>query len=293
MGVDRLAVTNPLDNKAETVLPGAAGRRSLWQRIATDLACMIRFYSRLPVPKLPFEADAHAQPDFTSASRMVPVAGWIIGFLPALVLAAGLVLKLPVVGACLMSVATALIITGAFHEDGLADTFDGLPGGTTPERRLDIMKDSRIGTFGAAALMLALMLRVAMLHALTTELAVHAALIIVASSGLSRCFGLLPLSFLPPARPSGFSAAAGVPSGTSLALAFGLGLSAWMAVGIWADLALWPLGLAPLMATALVLVLMRWSRSAIGGQTGDIAGAAQQGAEIALLTTLAAGLAHG
>jgi adenosylcobinamide-GDP ribazoletransferase len=265
---------------------------ALWQQVIIDLARMLRFYSRLPVPKLPFEADAHAPPEFTRAARMVPVAGWIIGILPALVLVMALALNLPALGACLISVATAVIITGAFHEDGLADTFDGLPGGATPERRLEIMKDSRIGSFGGAALMLSLMLRVTMLAALLPHVSIWTGTLVIAAAGLSRCFGLLPLSFLPAARSSGFSATAGVPSAPALTVAFALGLAGWIGAGLWLSLSLIHILLAPLVALALAAILTVWAKRAIGGQTGDIAGAAQQFAEIALLATLAAGVSY-
>jgi adenosylcobinamide-GDP ribazoletransferase len=154
------------------------------------------------------------------------------------------------------------------------------------------MKDSRIGSFGGAALMLSLMLRVTMLAALLPHISIWTGTLVIAAAGLSRCFGLLPLSFLPAARSSGFSAAAGVPSASTLTVAFVLGLAGWIGAGFWLSLSLIHILLAPLVALALAAILMVWAKRAIGGQTGDIAGAAQQFAEIALLATLAAGVFH-
>ncbi len=109
-------------------------------------------------------------PDFRTAPRMLPVAAAFIALPSALALLACAAAGLPALVSGAVTVAVAAFTTGAFHEDGLADTFDGLGGGATPERRLEIMKDSRLGAFGGTALMLALILRVALLAALIDRL---------------------------------------------------------------------------------------------------------------------------
>jgi adenosylcobinamide-GDP ribazoletransferase len=253
-----------------------------WRAVLRDLAVMVRFYSRLPVPKLPFEPDAHALPDFRLSPRMVAVAGLIIGLPGALMLWLAGASGLPPLMAAGVAVAVGAIVTGAFHEDGLADTFDGLAGGATPERRLEIMKDSRIGAFGGSALVLGIGLRVAALAGLIDEAGVwQAALLMLAGASLSRSLGLTPLALLPPARPGGFSSAVGRPGMSACGMTLALSCLVAGVAGHFAGLS--PLAIAgsAALATVPALLLTWWSWRTIRGQTGDIAGAAQQLAEIA------------
>ena len=119
----------------------------------------IRFYSRIPVPALPWEVDPHAVPDFRILPRMLPLAALLIAVPSALVLAAGSAAGLPPYVAAALGVTVGLLTTGAMHEDGLADTVDGFGGGHTVERRLEIMADSRTGAYGVAALVMMLVIR--------------------------------------------------------------------------------------------------------------------------------------
>jgi adenosylcobinamide-GDP ribazoletransferase len=151
---------------AETVRSLAAGGKEL---VAELLRCL-RFYSRLPVPVLASEIDPYGPPDFATMPRAVPLAGAVIGAVGAIVLATGHALGLGAWLCAALAVASLTLATGAFHEDGLADTADGFGGGSTPERRLEIMKDSRIGSYGAAALILAYLLRVGCLAELILKL---------------------------------------------------------------------------------------------------------------------------
>jgi adenosylcobinamide-GDP ribazoletransferase len=253
-----------------------------WRAAARDFVQMVRFYSRIPMPKLPFEADAHAIPDFTTATRMLPLAGLLIGLPCALTLCLAATLGLPVLVAAAIAVAVAVLVTGAFHEDGLADTFDGLGGGWTPERRLEIMKDSRIGSYGGAALILALILRVAALSALmdeTTPLA--AGLLVLAAAGLSRTMGLTPVAMLPAARSGGFSSTVGRPTMRIYGLAMTLSLFITGGLMGIADVPLWGAATGIILGLLLTGAMIVWSMRAIHGQTGDIAGACQQMSEIA------------
>jgi len=259
---------------------------SAWQTAAIDLAHCVRFYSRLPVPALPWEQDAHAPPSFPRLLRMIPVAGLVLGLPPAAVLGLALGLNLGPWLAATLSVAAVVLTTGALHEDGLADTADSI-GGTTREKRLEIMRDSRIGAIGASALFLSLALRIGALAALAYRIdggAVVAAILITAS--LSRTAGLMPLVFLAPARADGMSRAVGQPARSTF----------WRVAGIAAVVAvvLGALGGLPAAGIALMLALSglaglaltRFAERHLGGQTGDIAGAAQQAAEIAALIGL-------
>jgi adenosylcobinamide-GDP ribazoletransferase len=254
---------------------------------ATDLARCLRFYSRLPVPALPWEADPHALPDFRAMAPFVPLAGLVLGLIPALVLLLALRLGLGSFLAAALAIAAMTAATGAFHEDGLADTADGFGGGVTVERRLAIMKDSLIGSFGGSALVLAFLLRIGSLSALAERLPpAGAAGAIVAAAMVSRVAGLMPLTLLPPARRDGASAAVGQPSGSGLSAAAAL---AAIVAAILAALNGWSLPALPLMLVLPALVglgLTRLSARLIGGQTGDVAGAIQQLAEIAAMIGL-------
>ncbi len=253
-----------------------------WRAVVRDFVQMVRFYSRIPMPRLPFEADAHSIPDFTTAPRMLPLAGLVIGLPAALILWLAASLGLPALISAGIAVAVAVLATGAFHEDGLADTFDGLGGGWTPERRLEIMKDSRIGSYGGAALIVALILRVGAISALldeTTPLA--ASLLVLAAAGLSRTMGLTPVAMLPPARSGGFSSAVGRPTMPVYVLAMTLSLIITGGLIGLADVPLWGAVIGTGLGLALIAAMIFWALKAIRGQTGDIAGACQQFSEIA------------
>ena len=140
---------------------------SLPLRLLADFLACLRFYSRLPVPVLPFEAEPYAMLDFSTSVRVLPFAGFFIGGLGGLVLWGASLLGLSPLIAAAFALSFLLLATGAFHEDGLADTADGLGGGMTIERKLEIMKDSRIGTFGGAALIMSLLLRTLLIAEIT------------------------------------------------------------------------------------------------------------------------------
>lgn len=255
-----------------------------------DLAGCLRFYARLPVPRLPGEPDPHRVPDFTRLPRMLPLAGLILALPAALTLALGWRIGLGPFLAATVAVVVAVLTTGALHEDGLADVADGFGGGDTRERRLEIMRDSRIGAYGGVALVLALALRIGALATLLDRTGLAAATALVLAAVLSRVAALAPMVMLPPARPGGLSAAVGTPSRGTLATALASGLAL-------ALLAL-PLGL-PVRGVAAMIVLAAFgalaltgiARKRIGGQTGDVIGACQQVAEIAALLALVAAVA--
>ncbi len=239
-------------------------------RIRRDLAAATALLTRLPVRHPP-----HANPD---AAWAWPVIGGVVGALSGgLGLAAWALGATPAVAAALV-LAAQLALTGALHEDGLADCADGL-GGRDRERRLAIMRDSRIGTFGACALVLSLLLRWSLL---ATALVQGNLVAVALAAGLaSRAPMAVAMRWLPPARPDGLSRSTGRP-GPGAAL-----LGAAIAGG---TLALWGVhGLA----AAILIVGVLWSvgraaRARIGGQTGDMLGAVQQLSEIAVLAALTA-----
>ena len=259
---------------------------TLWQALTVDLVQALRFYSRLPLPALPWEPDPHALPDFQRVARVLPLAGVVLGILPALAMGAALVLGLGPWLAATLAVTVSILTTGALHEDGLADTADSF-GGATRERRLEIMRDSRIGSFGSAALFLALALRIGALAALAARAewpAVLAAILIAAA--LSRTAGLTLLAFLPPARRDGASYSVGQPTRETFRLAAGLAGLITIILGILGGLPASGLGLMLALSGLTGLAFMRLAERHIGGQTGDIVGAVQQVAEITALIGL-------
>jgi adenosylcobinamide-GDP ribazoletransferase len=255
---------------------------------ATDLLACLRFYSRLPVPSLAFESDPHVMPDFSRIARVLPVAGVIIALPAAIVLAVVSRWGLPALPASGLALAVLVATTGAFHEDGLADTADGFGGGATRERKLEIMKDSRIGTYGGAALVLSLGLRWTGLAALIDMRGTEAAvLLLIAAAALSRPLGLTPLYALPPARADGAAQAAGrLPTASFAVSLAGGALLALLFTLAHADfdhahIGLWLAATGAALVGALAVTALAYRQ--IGGQTGDVAGAAQQVAEIAFL----------
>jgi adenosylcobinamide-GDP ribazoletransferase len=178
--------------------------------------------------------------------------------------------------AAALAVAATLGVTGALHEDGLADTADGFGGGTTREDKLAIMRDSRIGTYGVCALILSFVIRVGALASLADPAAVAAALI--GAHAAARALLPLLMFFLPPARSEGLSHAAGSPARETAAAGAVLGFL--ILIGC--------IGFAPAAVTAIALaivlaIIARLSAAQIGGQTGDVCGALEQVGEIAVL----------
>ena len=256
--------------------------RSALEGSLSDLACCTRFYSRLPVPPLAWEADPHGPPDFDVVARMLPFAGAILGCVGAAVLSAALLVGLGPWLSATLAIASLTLVTGAFHEDGLADTADAF-GGATTERRLAIMRDSRIGSFGASALILAFALRVTALATLAERLDIAAvAAATVAAAIVSRTAALLVFTALPPARTDGAAQALGQPSAATLGIAAALaaGLTVALSAAALSPAAAAAALLLPAAAAAAMVVV---SKRLLGGQTGDIGGATQQLAEIAAL----------
>ncbi len=247
--------------------------------IACDLLACLRFYSRLPLPVFAFEAEPHAMLDFARAIRVLPLAGVLIAIPAAAVLLGCVAIGLaPQITAGLVLVASVLT-TGAFHEDGLADAADGFGGGSTRERKLEIMRDSRIGSYGGVALVLSLLLRWSALVTLLSSGALAAALVWVALAGATRTAALLPLVLLPPARRDGAAYAADRPKPGSYVLACAIA-GVLLLLPFFGGLHL-GLSLAAMIVIALAsLAVTAMSKRQISGQTGDVAGAAQQASEI-------------
>src|SRR5262245_19788466 len=169
--------------------------------IADDLIAGLVFLTRVPASL--FGREIASPPDFRRGARTFPVIGALIGLDGGvmLVVARGLH-ESPLVAAGL-AVLTTMLLTNALHEDGLADTVDGFGGGATTERKLEIMDDSRIGTYGAAALIFSILFRVGALASLSAAGAFHAALALIAAEAVSRAAIVRLWHELPAARLSG------------------------------------------------------------------------------------------
>jgi adenosylcobinamide-GDP ribazoletransferase len=244
------------------------------------LLLALQFLTRVPVRAVfdPIELNHSA--------RYFPVIGALVGGFGAMVFAAaGLLWPVPV--AVLLSLAATVWLTGGFHEDGLADTCDGLGGLVSRERALSIMKDSRIGSYGALGLLLMLGLKATLLAAQGSIMRTACAMVF--AHVVSRAAPVVLLALLPYAGDADHAKAKPMAQqvrAADVVIALLCGCAAAVLLAL-------PLGIAPtfaaLAAAALATAAMRrWLRRRLGGYTGDTLGATQQGTEAAALLALAA-----
>jgi adenosylcobinamide-GDP ribazoletransferase len=248
-----------------------------WPSLGTDLKISILFCTRLPL--------RHVAPigsgDVARAGWAFPVAGALVGGAGALAYWIAFMIGLPPAPGAALALAATLAATGCLHEDGLADMADGFGGGHDRMRKLEIMRDSRLGTYGACAVMMSLILRWSALAALANPVLVATALIAAHASARAA----LPafMRFVPPARTDGLSTHAGRPPPPTVAAGGLLGVAA---LGLF----LGPVAaIAGLVFIGLACIFMAWlCRRQIGGQTGDVLGALEQINEIVVLLAAAA-----
>lgn len=243
----------------------------------------LRFLTRLPVP---FVRRLDPPPLHESMS-MFPVVGAVVGAISAAALSLSNLAGLPDLFAAVMALAVAAAITGALHEDGLSDVADGFGGGRTRERRLEIMRDSRIGSYGTLALCLSLMARASLLTALLDLPPLAIAGLMAGAAAFSRALMVDLLWATRPARSDGLSVLAGRPSrNTTLAALCIGGFGAGIAGSYILSLAT---GIVALLAAGLAMAMVRaLAMRKIGGQTGDVCGTGQIIAEMAMLAVYAA-----
>jgi adenosylcobinamide-GDP ribazoletransferase len=234
--------------------------------------CAVQFLTRIPVGSLAgFEAAW-----ITRSAKYFPLVGQLVG-----AICAGVFILAAQVWSgwipAILAVLFGIFVTGAFHEDGLADTADGLGGGRDKAHRLSIMKDSRIGTYGSLALIMAILLKIALLAEFNTQTIM---LIFVASAGGGRALAVVVMHLFPYAGDIDAAKSKPVPDGVSRGECF-----------IALVLGLWPLALLPMpqallglcVGIVVVILIAAAARRLVSGYTGDVLGAAVQLFEIGFL----------
>ncbi len=256
----------------------SAARRS-WHdlRAAAAFLTVLPESTAVPVAR---EANDAGSGFLRRAMAMFPVVGAGVGAAAGAALVLADTIGLPPLLAGWIGVVALVALTGALHEDGLGDVADGFGGGRNREDKLRIMRDSRVGTYGVAAIVISLALRAAALAALPALLAAAA---MMAVGALSRAMLPAILFWLPAAQPTGMGAEAGRPQTRTVIAALVIGgLIALLMTGPFA--ALLATAMAALAAAAVAVLAYRQ----IGGHTGDVCGAVQQTAEVAALLAIVA-----
>jgi adenosylcobinamide-GDP ribazoletransferase len=243
------------------------------RRRVEEARLALMLLTRLPAGRL-----ADPAPTLAAARWAYPLVGLVVGGLAAAAQAGALALGFGPLVAALLALTVAALVTGALHLDGLADFADGIGGGRDRAHCLEIMRDSRIGSYGVIALVLALALAAAGLAELP-EGAAPATLLLAATG--SRLAMLVVLDRLPPARPDGLGRGA---SG-SAPLAWVPGAVVVAVLSLWIGAGSLPALAAMVVAAAVVA---RLAHRRIGGQTGDVLGATQVVAEVACILALTA-----
>lgn len=239
------------------------------------LLTALSFLTRIPVTK---ESN---QSDLTAATPFFPVIGVLIG---AIVGGAyyGLTELVAPLPAAAVAVATGVLVTGAFHHDGLADMADAFGGGWTVEQRLEILKDSRLGTYGTAALTLALITEISTIASMSAR---DALLALLAAHALSRAIAVTLMGISPPATSGGLGAdyaqvVTKPQIGTALIIGLAVAAATLGVVVLWATVA----------AVVVAAAVRRLAINKIGGFSGDVLGAVQQLTKIAILLAAAASI---
>ena len=231
------------------------------------------FLTRLPIPfrNVPIHRAAWA----------FPMAGVVVGCVAGGLLWGGLAIGLPPLAASILAFIASALVTGALHEDGLADCADGFWGGTTPERRLEIMRDSRSGAYAVLALVLVSGLKIVLLASVAAQWGgLAGATVLVGLHAVSRSVLPIAMNWLPPAGTSGLAVMAGRPSLATACFSLGLGAAISLIVPGWMGIAFVPAGLAVVLAVGYL------AKAKLNGINGDSLGAMEQMAEVMGLLVL-------
>ena len=258
--------------------------RSKAETLVEDFKVASTFLTRLPAEWLNAET---IRPDFRRAARAFPLVGALVGAVGGLVMVVAIWLHIPMLVTAALGVMATVIFTGALHEDGLADTVDGFGGGKDTDGKLAIMDDSRIGTFGVAAVVFSILLRVGVLASLLPYGAFRAGLVLVAAEAVSRGATVRFWQELPAARLTGLAHETGPPDQKAAATALLASLVIAVAL-VWPAINFGAAILGILLAAVATYIFGRLSYREIGGRTGDTLGACQQIAAVAFLIGVSA-----
>ena len=239
-----------------------------------DLRLAVAMLTRIPMP----HPDGASPSYLARAHRLFPLVGAGIGAVIGLVYLAMAATGMPAMAAAALALGAGMLLTGAFHEDGLADLADGFGGGHDKAGKLEIMRDSRLGTYGALALVVSFAIKLAAIAGLPHASVVPA---LIAVHALSRGPLTAMTLALPYARTDGLAASAGKPNATTAVISGAIAIVIALLCLPAADALLATLTAA--MAAAAVAIL---ARRQIGGYTGDVLGGTQQVAEVAILLLL-------
>jgi len=234
------------------------------------------FLTRLPVP---LNEETQARPLATVAWSF-PVVGLFIGGLAGLALTIGFQLGLHPLVCGLFAIGAQILVTGALHEDGVADVADGFGGAREIADKLRIMRDSMLGSYGVLALIFSITIRAGALASMATP--TTAVLALIAAAAVSRAMVVALMNQMEMARTDGLASGAGKPTGEGMMVALGLAaVSAFLLLGAagWVVLA---------VAAVAAFGVGMLAKRQIGGVTGDVLGAVQQVTEAAVLLAAAA-----
>jgi adenosylcobinamide-GDP ribazoletransferase len=270
--------------------PPPSGDETQTSDIGAQFRLAAAFLTRLPVERPNSvdtdSADETAPTDLASAMWLFPVVGFGIGGAGAIALAVLAGLGVPAPVAATLAIGIMVWLTGALHEDGLADLADGFGGGGTRDQKLDIMRDSRVGAYGVLSLAVVVVAKIAALATIAAVDIGAAAGALIAAATWSRAMFAPTMRWLPPARDDGLGALAGTPDegATWKGLALGALLTAFVLIT--------PAGggvVVVLIAGGLGAFAVGWlALRQIDGYTGDVLGGAQQAAEAAVLIAASA-----
>ncbi len=238
-----------------------------------DLRVAVTFLTRVPIPH------SDGVVNVPRAMRAFPLVAAAIGLVVGLVLLGLLRLGVPALAAAALALGASALLTGALHEDGLGDIADGFGGGRDKAAKLEIMRDSRLGTYGMLALLISFAAKLAALAALPPASIIPG---LIATHALARCLLPAMVVMLPPARSDGLSATAGAPDQATAITAAALGfVIALMCLS-------WGTAFRAILVTIVAASVMGWlARRQVGGHTGDVLGGTEQVCETLILVLLA------
>jgi adenosylcobinamide-GDP ribazoletransferase len=239
-----------------------------------SLRAAVSFLTVLPV------ANADGGAGTRLGRAYFPAVGALVGLVAGCVLVLVEAISTPLLGAA-AAVATLCMLTGAIHVDGLADSADGLFGRGDAARRLEVMRDPRLGSYGVTAVIAVLLLQTAALAGMAPSRALVA---LVVAGAMSRLAAALVIAWVPYVRSSGLGTAASAASGRGLDLAAGLATVLLVALLDWRRALV-----AGALVAVTVLLVAGLARRRLGGATGDICGASAELSQLAVLLVFAAG----